>query len=206
MISATKNHWYDGLFYDIFIAPNQDKAFNNIKPFITANSTVCDVGCGTGRLAFKFKDACRKIDGIDFSKRNIEQAKKNLLKNPSSKINFYHSDAVSFFRNNNKHYDYAVLSFVIHEIKEKHREKLLLTLSEKANHVIVIDYLFPRPFAFWTFLNEAVEFFAGRDHYRNYKTYLTNKGIKGLAEKTGLHIVNEIRNNPTTSNIVVLKK
>ncbi len=206
MASANKDHWYDGLFYDIFIAPNQDNAFNIIKPFIAENSTVCDVGCGTGRFAFKFKDNFRKIDGLDFSKRNIDRAEKNLLKNPSDKINFYHSDAVSFFQSNNKHYDYALISFVIHEIKEKHREKILKVLSESADNVIVIDYLYPRPLAFWTFQNEAVEFFAGMDHYRNYKTYLANKGIKGLAEKTGLKIVNEIQNKPATSHIVVLTK
>ena len=48
-----KNHWYDGLFYDKIIAPNQDRAFQIVKSLINKNSSVLDVGCGTGRLAFQ---------------------------------------------------------------------------------------------------------------------------------------------------------
>jgi len=34
-MDENKNHWYDGLFYDKFIAPNQDKAeTNNQRPKI----------------------------------------------------------------------------------------------------------------------------------------------------------------------------
>ena len=33
-----KDHWYDGWFYDNFIAPNQDRLFGQIKNLIEPNS------------------------------------------------------------------------------------------------------------------------------------------------------------------------
>ncbi|MFA5403581.1 MAG: methyltransferase domain-containing protein [Ignavibacteria bacterium] len=89
-------HWYDGWFYDYFIASNQDKAFDKVKKIITDGSTVLDAGCGTGRLCFQLNDKCGKIDGIDASKKNINIANKNYDNNLYSKIKFHHTDIKSF--------------------------------------------------------------------------------------------------------------
>lgn len=50
-----KNHWYDGLFYDKLIAPNQDRLFIQIKNLIEPGSKVIDVGCGTGSFHLLFQ-------------------------------------------------------------------------------------------------------------------------------------------------------
>jgi SAM-dependent methyltransferase len=201
-----KNHWYDGLFYDKIIAPNQDRSFQIVKSLINENSSVLDVGCGTGRLAFQLGDKCRKIDGIDLSKKNIDLANKKFSKNPSLKIFFYHADVQNFLMTKEKIYDYSVISYVIHEIDEMKRENILKLISEKSRYVIVVDYLYPRPKRFWSILNEVVEFAAGREHYKNFKSFLANKGIIGLIKKSGLKVVKEIKNNPLTTHIVILSK
>ncbi|MCX6144393.1 MAG: class I SAM-dependent methyltransferase, partial [Ignavibacteriales bacterium] len=73
-MSENKDHWYDGRFYDLVIAPNQDTIFAQVRGIIWNGSTVLDVGCGTGRLAFQLADKCKKVDGVDLSKRNIDVA------------------------------------------------------------------------------------------------------------------------------------
>jgi len=55
-MTQNKNHWYDGWFYVKIIAPNQDKLFGQLKNIISPQSTIIDVGCGTGRLAFALAD------------------------------------------------------------------------------------------------------------------------------------------------------
>ncbi|MBP9119373.1 MAG: hypothetical protein KBF59_00770, partial [Ignavibacterium sp.] len=59
---------------------------------------------------------------------------------------------------------------------------------------------------FWNILNDIVEFLAGKEHFSNFKNFVTNKGLHGLAEKTELKIIQEIKNKPKTSQILVLTK
>lgn len=201
--SINKNHWYDGWFYDFFIAPNQDKIFSLIKNIIEPNSSVIDVGCGTGRFSFSIADKCKAVLGIDLSSRNIERANHNLAKNPNEKISFLHS-TISDLISKNYHFDYAVMTYVIHEVNEEERVKLIKDISNVANKIIIGDYLVPKPKGFWSILNEVIEFAAGNDHFRNYKNYVRNGGLKSLAEKAELEIIKEIKNKPATSHIVVL--
>ncbi len=201
-----KDHWYDGLFYDIVIAPNQDKSFSLVKNIIKPDSTLLDVGCGTGRLAFQIADKCSQVDAIDLSQRNIELANKKLRKTHLNNVKYIHADVLNHLDDNNNKYDYAVLSYVIHEVDESLREKILTELSKSAKSIILIDYLTPRTKGIWDFINEIVEYAAGKEHYSNFKTYVAGNGIKGLSERTGLKISYEIKNKPATSHLAVLSK
>lgn len=203
--SFNKSYWYDGWFYDFFIAPNQDRLFSQIIKIIEPNSSVIDVGCGTGRFSFTIADRVSKVVGIDLSKRNIEKAKSNLAEKPNEKISFLHSTLEDII-SKNFHFDYAVMTYVIHEVNENERVELLKQLSQVANKIIIGDYLVPKPTGFWYVLNEIVEFVAGKDHYTNYKNFVHNGGIKSLAEKADLKIIKEIKNKPLTSQMVVLTK
>lgn len=198
-----KYHWYDGWFYDFFIAPNQDKMFSLIKNIIEPNSSVIDVGCGTGRFSFFVADKVSKVVGIDLSIKNIEKAKSNLIKRPNNKISFFHS-SIDEIISQNLRFDYAVMTYVIHEVEEIERKKLLIQLSQVASKIIIGDYLVPKPQSFWSVLNEVIEFIAGKEHYTNYKNFVRNGGIETLAEKSGLKIINKIENQPQTTQIVVL--
>lgn len=203
---TNKDHWYDGWFYDVFIAPNQDKLFNEIKNLIEPNKKIIDVGCGTGRFSFVIADKCQSILGIDLSIRNIERAQLKLSKNPNDKISFLHTSVSNILSENKNHFDYAVLTYVIHEVSENLRINLLNELSQIADKIIIGDYLVPKQKRLWNVLNEIVEFAAGKEHYNNYKSYIGNGGIRYLANKAGLKIISEIENKPATSHLVVLSK
>jgi demethylmenaquinone methyltransferase/2-methoxy-6-polyprenyl-1,4-benzoquinol methylase len=204
-MEKNKNHWYDGFFYDFFIAPNQDKSYRLVKAIIKDNSRVLDAGCGTGRFSFSIADKVNKIDGVDLSIKNIKLAEKKLSRIKNENISFYHSSIEEFFKDGNRHYDYTLLSYVIHEIDVSLRNKVLNTLSEYSDNIIIVDYLAPRPSNYWSWINEAVEFAAGKEHYRNFKSYIKNGGIRSLAEESRLPIIKEIKNIPTTSHIAILK-
>lgn len=203
-MSENKKHWYDGLFYDKFIAPNQDRLFTLIKKLIEPQSKLIDVGCGTGRFSFTVSDKCESVLGIDLSERNINRANSLLLKNPQSNLSFKHTNVSKLISNGEQHFDYAVLTYVIHEVNPEERILLLKEISKIADKIIIGDYLVPQPKGFWRLLNEVVEFAAGKEHYRNYKNFVTNGGIKGIAETAGLKIIDEIKNQPQTSHLVIL--
>ena len=206
MCVNNKDHWYDGWFYDRIIAPNQDRLFSEIKKMVEPGSKIIDVGCGTGRFSFSVKDKCQSVLGIDLSRKNIERANLTLSKNPEEKIRLLHKTVGEIISEDNEHFDYAVMTYVIHEVNEEEREALLNEMSMAAGKIIIGDYLFPRPGGFWSGLNEAVEFAAGREHYRNFKSFIAAGGIIGLASKAGFEITHEIKNSPSTAHIVELKK
>ena len=205
-MTQNKNHWYDGWFYDTIIAPNQDKLFGQIENLIEPQSKIIDVGCGTGRLAFALADQCKSVLGIDLSKRNINRAQLTLNQQQNDKILFQHRNLSEILNEGQTHFDYAVLTYVIHEVNEEERINLLKEIARVAEKIIIGDYLVPKPKGFDGYLSEAIEFLAGAEHYRNYKSYMANGGIYDLANKAGLKIINEIKNQSSTSHIAILVK
>jgi SAM-dependent methyltransferase len=203
-MEENKNHWYDGIFYEKFIAPNQDKLFAQIKNIIGPDSKVIDVGCGTGRFSFTISDKCEFVFGIDLSKRNIDRAISLLSKNPKTNLSFRHTSVNEMISNGEYHFDYAVLTYVIHEVNTKERIPLLNEILKIADKIIIGDYLIPSENRFWNLFNEIVEFGAGKEHYRNYKNFISTGGIKEIAKTAGLKIVNEIKNKPVSSHLVIL--
>jgi SAM-dependent methyltransferase len=203
-MKGNKNHWYDGLFYDKFIAPNQDSLFEQIRNLIEPNSKIIDVGCGTGRFSFKNHDICHSILGIDLSKKNIDRANYLLNKNPKSNITFRHSRLDDIHSNGNNHFDYAILTYVLHEINEDERVKFLREIAQIADKIIIGDYLSDQKTIFWKWINEIVEFLAGKEHYINYKNYISNGGLKTLVDQANFEIITESKDRPLTSHLVVL--
>ena len=200
-----KNHWYDGWFYDKMIAPNQDRIFREIKKVIQPNSTIIDVGCGTGRFSFSVAHNVKSVVGIDLSSKNIETANQTLQKNPNSKISFFHTNLVNL-KSQNHHFDYAVMTYVIHEVNPEQRIALLKEMAQIADKIIIGDYLVPVNKGFWSVLNIIVEYLAGKEHYTNFKDFVANGGLFRLTENAGLKIISEIKDKPVTSQLLVLSK
>lgn len=200
-----KKHWYDGWFYDKLIAPNQDKLFNEIKSIIEPESNVLDVGCGTGRLAFQLSSFCKKVTGIDLSYKNIAIANENLKKGNYENVQFIHGSAADIEKMNINKFDYAVTTYVIHEMPENERIAVLKSMKVVADKIIIGDYITPTPKTLWGKINVVVEYLAGSDHYNNFKNYVKNGGVRYLVNKAELNIVHEIENSPQTAHLVVVK-
>jgi ubiquinone/menaquinone biosynthesis C-methylase UbiE len=205
-MTHNKNHWYDGWFYDRIIAPNQDKLFGQIHSLIDPQSQILDVGCGTGRLAFALAPTCQSVLGIDLSKRNIDRANLRLAKQPNTKISFQHSRVGGLNGQEQTHFDYAVATYVIHEVNEEERVPLLKEIAQVADKIIIGDYLVPKSKEIFARLTDVIEFIAGTEHYRNYKSYMANGGMYQLAKKAGLSIIYERINQPSSNHLVVLTK
>ncbi|HPN36846.1 MAG TPA: hypothetical protein PL041_00495 [Melioribacteraceae bacterium] len=64
----------------------------------------------------------------------------------------------------------------------------------------------PQEKGIWKYLNEIVEFLAGKDHYKNYLSFKEHGGIIGLINNKNYVVVNKTENEPVTSQIVIIKK
>lgn len=71
---------------------------------------------------------------------------------------------------------------------------------------IIGDYLVPWPKGFGSYFSETIEFIAGAEHYRNFKSYVAREGIHYLANKAELKVVNEIANHSLLNQISFLAK
>ncbi len=205
-MTENKDHWYDGWFYDRIIAPNQDQLFDQIRDLIDPQSTVIDVGCGTGRLAFALGHHCESVLGIDLSMRNIVRAHKMLKRKPNDKISFRHIHASDADQVGGKPFDYAILTYVIHEVNKEERIKLLKDVLLVADRIIIGDYLFPRPEGVPGIMSKTIEYLAGKEHYRNYRTYMSDGGIHHLARESGLRIIAEVKSRRSVDQLVVFAK
>ncbi|MBX2990255.1 MAG: class I SAM-dependent methyltransferase [Bacteroidetes bacterium] len=204
-MASDKFHWYDGWFYDRWIAPHQDEMFARIREIIEPQSSVLDVGCGTGRLAFLLADTCDRVLGIDLSSRNVATARLVLSKHSRANVAFSHTTASELLSAKTDYFDYAVLTYVLHEVPIQERVQLLRDIAGLARTIIIGDYLVPQPAGLLSVFNEMVEFAAGRDHYRNYKAFTEHGGIGGIVSTLKFRVVKEIRNSPRNSHIVVLQ-
>ncbi len=200
-----KNHYYDGLIYDKFIAPNQDAMFRIFKILIEKNSSVLDVGTGTGRLPFQLAEHCNYVAGIDLSLRNINFAEKKRRELKIENVEFIHGSILNIENYTDKHFDYAVTSYVLHEMPPQMRIDALKKMRSVADKIIIGDYLVPVPKGYAGWSVKIVEFLAGPDHFKNFRHYVKNGGIKGLAEQSGLKIIKSISNKLPYSEIAVLE-
>ncbi|HLN21881.1 MAG TPA: class I SAM-dependent methyltransferase [Bacteroidales bacterium] len=185
-----KRHWYDGWIYDRLLAPNQKESFNRIANLISEGASVLDIGCGTGRLTYRLAGKCRSLTGIDLSYINIATALTNLEDSFTDKIRFLHCSLDDFAFNNKDHFDFAIFSYVLHEVSIDERVHLLRNASKISDRIVVADHI-PETKLFAGIIREILEFFAGRDHYLSYRSYINNGGIRKLAETAGLKMTRE---------------
>lgn len=202
-----KSHWYDGYLYDTCIAPNQDVLFAAIRRALPQGCTVLDVGCGTGRLAFQIAGHCRLVHGIDLSLSNVRQANKRLVRLPSiANVEFFHTSLQDHLRVHPATYDVAVMTYVIHEVEEGERAGLLGLLSDAADTILLGDYKVPRVRGLYDLGTEIVEFLAGRDHYRGFKSFVRRGGLQGEVRAAGLAVVGSRGLLPAWAELLVVKK
>lgn len=187
---SDKRHWYDGWIYDRILAPNQVIPFLKISELIPSGSSVIDIGCGTGRLAFRLAEKCRSVLAIDLSEKNIRTASATMEETKPGNITFLHSDLASVINQDGRRYDYAILSYILHEVESDERIRILNDATRIADRIIVSDHL-PGASMTGKIIREVMEFFAGREHYMNYRSFINKGGTRYLAYKTGLKITHE---------------
>lgn len=128
----SKQYPFDG-YYDVL---------NCILNMVEPNSTVLDVGFGTGILTKKIYDLNCNVYGIDFSSEMVSISK---AKMPNGK--FYECDFNNDLPNDilNQKFDYIISTYAIHHLTDDKKVDfimLLKTLLNKNGKIIIGDVAF----------------------------------------------------------------
>jgi ubiquinone/menaquinone biosynthesis C-methylase UbiE len=154
---------------------------------------VLDVGCGTGIHLELYQRAGCAVAGIDQSPSMLQVAYNRL----DESANLYLGDA-SNMPYADKAFDIIIISTVLHEMPRAVRSAVIneskRTLNEDGRILLIDFHPGPiQPLKGW--LNKCIitlaEIAAGREHFKNYRDFMTNKGLPELISTHGLSIDQE---------------
>ena len=154
---------------------------------------VLDVGCGTGTNLMLYHEAGCKVFGIDLSPAMVEVAQKKL----GNRANIRVGDA-SKMPYADDSFDLVTGLFTLHEMPSGIRPAVISEIARVVRpdgRILLIDYhLGPIRFPKGWMYKAIILFFeimAGREHFRNYRDFLSRSCLPNLIP---------------TKNLVVLKK
>jgi hypothetical protein len=81
---------------------------------------------------------------------------------------------------------------VFHELEREKRLPLLKEMRRLAPTLIIVDYRVPLPTGFSRLFIRLIEGLAGRDHYRNFRSFVELGGLAPLLVKQGLSVEEEL--------------
>jgi ubiquinone/menaquinone biosynthesis C-methylase UbiE len=179
-----KSLFYYGWLYHKLFDPELTAAREVAVDLVAEGSSVLDIACGTGELCFalKARKNCRVV-GVDLSLRMLHFAKES---NPYEDITFVHMDATDLVGFESHSVDYATVLLLMHELTREQQSRVLSEAYRVADKIIIIDSSVPLPKNSSGLVIRIVEATFGRDHNRNFKSFLANGGINGVLAYSGL--------------------
>ena len=186
-----KSLFFYGPIYHRLFDPQLAEARQVAVDLIPEESSVLDIGCGTGLLAFALREHknCRVV-GLDLSLRMLEFARKT---NPFPDVTFTQDDATDLSSFADNSFDCATLLMLVHELSRPNQILVLKEALRVARRAIVIDAAVPLPRNAGGIGIRLVEATFGRDHNPNFKAFLASGGIGGLLKDSGLPVNVEYR-------------
>jgi ubiquinone/menaquinone biosynthesis C-methylase UbiE len=177
--------WYDPLF---------DGVLGNLRDMATRIAPskrglkILDVGCGTGKQLVSYQNMGGELFGIDLSPQMLRVAKSNL----NWEGGLINGDALQLPYPNST-FDLVISSLVLHQLIPEWR---LIAFDETVRvlkpegQILMIDF---HPAASRSIIGNLtyfaisiVEFFAGWEHFRNSRYFLSQGGIPNLTDSRGL--------------------
>jgi len=159
--------------------------FAGMKP----GDRALDVCCGTGALVLHYAKRGIIADGIDLNPRVIEVAENKRGKHNFSYVCFQTANALNLPFDENI-FDYASISMSLHEKERVDRDTVISEMKrvvKMKGNLIFIDFKMPLPRIPVSTTVKAIEFIAGRDHWRCFNDYVKQGGLDELLKRNRLH-------------------
>lgn len=180
-----------GIFYSTFIDPILAPMRKRMARQINHRESVIDLACGTGAQVFEMAPVAKRVVGADLSESMINKAQKTLKKKNLSNVEFCLCDATGKLHFNDKEFDVATMCLALHQFDPEMHSIIIGEMKRLAHRLIFIDYTYPLPKNYVGTGSKFAEFFAGREHHRNFKHYMRLGGLPALLAENSLHIKNQ---------------
>jgi len=193
---------YDPIFY-LALKPIRIAVINELLKY--KEKIILDLCCGTGnQIKLLSKHGFRNLYCLDISDSMLEIAKRS-----DSSIKIYNEDATKT-NFDNASFDVVIMSFAIHE-KDRNTQQALINeayrIIKKDGFMLVVDYVFDnKTTKFGRILISIIEGIAGREHYRNFKSYIQNEGLSSLIKKDKFKLIKYNRMSSGAVTISIYKK
>lgn len=154
---------------------------------------VLDVGCGTGTNLMLYHEAGCNVFGIDLSPTMVKVAQKKLRDRAEIRL----GDA-SKMPYSDDSFDLVTGFLTLHEMPSQIRPAVISEMVRVMKHggrILLIDYhLGPIRFPKGWMYKAIILFFeimAGREHFRNYRDFLSRNCLPNLISTKNLRVSNE---------------
>jgi len=192
MAKHERSHLYDGWIYHRVVDPALAPARRLVRDQVRRGSALIDMGCGTGALLFFLADWCSGLVGVERSGRMWDYGRNRAEALGLKQIQFVQGDATQLDTFRDDSFDYASATMVFHELEREKRLPLLKEMRRLAPTLIIVDYRVPFPTGFSGLFIRLIEGLAGRDHYRNFRSFVELGGLAPLLMKQGLSVEEEL--------------
>jgi demethylmenaquinone methyltransferase/2-methoxy-6-polyprenyl-1,4-benzoquinol methylase len=186
--------------------PIQQKAYDLYAGMIAPGERVLDIATGTGGLAFTLAAKASYVAGIDISKKNIASARRLKERLGTENVEFIRGDASRTSEFVDGKFDVAVISMALHEMPPGLRRPVIDEAVKLADRIILADYASPMPRNIFGMFNYAVEYIAGREHYRGFRHFVDNGGLDALVAEKDLRIIQNKKINKGNMQLILAEK
>ena len=170
--------YYDRLFDNM----NKGLRLAGIRQFRPSKGmSLLDVGCGTGAGLELYQRYGCELYGIDRSPSMLEVARARL--GDSARLELGDATRMPY---QDGQFDLVISMLSLHEMRLPMRLGVLSEIKrvlKESGHILLIDY-HPGPYQKWEgwtskLLITLAELAAGREHFRNYRQFMSTKGLPG---------------------------
>ncbi len=175
-----KEYEYSAKFYDPilfpFIRPIRNKVIALVKQY--HYGSILDVCCGTGDQLKLLKQHGFDGEGIDLSDAMLSVAGKG-----EHKADCIQQDATQMHYEDAK-FNLVMTAFSLHEKSHTSARKIveeMVRVTSEGGDILIVDYeLSEKTSALSKMLIYFIEWIAGGEHYRNFKSYIEKGGLPEL--------------------------
>ena len=173
--------WFKSRFSDRALRPVRDQLLSLIKP----DSSLLDVGCGTGAMLFDAADRLSFGLGVDSDYRMTNWATKRKTRRQLDQLEFLNIDALALKDYFDLRFDIATATLCLHAMPVPVAVDTLLMMSREADQVWIADYgpISSKPGRVMIEFDELVS-----GHYRRFWAWRALGGMPGLTARAGLYI------------------